>query len=946
MRLKVVGTGDAWSRRDFLGLLGMGGLVACSPPRERIVPYVVQPPEVRPGVPSYYASSMVIGGTATGLLVESHVGRPTKIEGNPDHPASLGATGLQHQASILDLYDPRRARHARGAADWATFVARFGGAPLGAQHDTGDGLHFVLAPTSSPLVIRLIEQVRERFPQASFHFHDPLHAPAALEAGRAAFGRVLATQRRFDRAQIVLAIDSDFLGHGPFGVRWAHDFAAGRRVRATDGAMNRLYVAEADLTLTGAAADHRLRAAPGDLPQVLAAIARALPGSSEPLARLPAELPYRAWAEAVARDLVRHRGRSAIVVGERQPAEVHLLAYEIDRLLGNVGETVAYTEHPIYEAGEVSHDLRGLHRAMDAGAVRTLVLLDVDPARGFAGDRFLARLQRVPLSICLAQRESDTSRACTVFVPGVHWLESWGDARAYDGTLSFIQPLVRPLWGGRSVEELLAVFAGLPDQNPHHLLRELHRERLGADGWTEALRRGVVDGMAFATVAVQPAPDATASALEQLRARTPPGLVISLREDPKLLDGTFAHNDWLLELPDPVHKLCWDNAALLSPTTAEKLDVREGDLLELRHGDRSIRAPAFPFPGIADDTISLSFGWGAFHEKENRYVGTDAYPLRTRDAPFFLSGAMAVRIDQESAAGRTLPERAELVSGQPHLDMQGRPILRSANLADFRVDPTLAIPQETPLSLYEPPRTEGVVQWGMGIDLTTCTGCAACVIACQAENNLPVVGKVGVSKGRAMHGLRIDRYLLGSGGDDVLLLPQPMLCQHCEMAPCEYVCPVNATVHSPDGLNEMVYNRCIGTRFCSNNCPYKVRRFNFFDLNDDLAETEKMQKNPDVTVRARGVMEKCSFCVQRIRAKDIESRIRGAPIRDGEVQTACQAACPTRAITFGPITQPDAEVTRQHALPHAYGVLDHELGTRPRVRYLAHLRNVNDEVPA
>jgi molybdopterin-containing oxidoreductase family iron-sulfur binding subunit len=802
----------------------------------------------------------------------------------------------------------------------------------------GDGLHFVMEPTGSPLLISLIDRVQTRLPGARFHFHAPLRTGSVEEGSRRALGEALATHHRFERARIVLAIDSDFLVEGPFQVRQAHDFAARRRVQGNAIESNRLYVAEGDLTATGAIADHRLRVRPSDAALVLAAVATQVQASagntgtgsgqaSPPAGPKTAPGPTaNAWATAVARDLLLHRGESIVVVGDRQPPEAHALAHALNALLGNVGNTVFYTAPVLYDAG--SHGLADLVAAIDAGQVRQLVLLDVDPVYdAYADLDFATRLARVPSSICLALRETATARACTDFIPGLHWLEAWGDGRSYDGTLTVQQPLIQPLYAGRSPAEVLAAFAGEHDPDAHGLLRTLY----GESGWDRTLQLGFVPDTAYPPVTAEVDPRALSDALAALAQReSAAGMELSLRTDPKLRDGRFGLNDWLLELPDPITRLSWDNAALLSPATAARLGVHEGELLELRAGDRVVQAPAMPVRGIADETITLRLGWGQTHPGEG-VVGTDGYLLRTAAAPSF------VRVEM-----RSLGQTTDLASVQPHIEMEDRAILLRATLDQSRADPHFVAPHDDQRpSLYPPPPPKGP-QWGMSIDLSTCTGCASCVIACQAENNTPVVGKIGVRKGRAMHWLRIDRYLLGKGDDDVQLLPQPMLCQHCENAPCEYVCPVNATVHSPDGLNEMVYNRCIGTRFCSNNCPYKVRRFNWLEYNEPLADTQKMQKNPNVTVRARGVMEKCTYCVQRIRTEGIAARIEGRAIR--EVQTACQAACPTDAIVFGLVSDPASAVSRLHGESRSYGVLQYELGTAPRTRYLAHLRNTHPEL--
>lgn len=912
------------SRRDFLRLLGVGALAACAPPREKILPYVKQPWEIQPGLPLHYASSMPLDGYAFGVLVESHQGRPTKIEGNPEHPASVGATSAVHQAAIFDLYDPARAVLPR-AGSYAREVE------LLSSVETGEGLHVVLEPTASPLIHSLLERVRSRFPEVRFHFHSSLPADGAAAGSTIAFGRMVEMQRRLDRARVVLSVGGDLFSEPPDCVRLSRDFANVRRVRSGDTRSTRLHALEADLSLAGAIADHRRALPPGEIPRWLAAVAvhvfRAL--GDAPAALREAKVPQTAaddFARQVARDLIAHPGASAIVVGQGQPAEAHAIAHALDVLLGNVGQTALPTA-PL-RVGMPGLD--ALASALGEGSVGTLLFLEVDPV-GDGRSELAALVPHARRSICLDGRNTATARACGVFLPGLHWLEAWGDGRSFDGTITLQQPLIRPLYGGNSAAMLLAALAGDRAPDIHRAVRALHA---GDDEarWTELLRRGFVPDTAATPAAVELDAAAIRGALERIAAAPPAeGWAIVLRPDRKVRDGRFSGNDWLLELPDPITRQSWGNAALLSPESAASLGVEEGDPLEIRVGDRVVEAPALPLPGIAPKTLVLPLGWGQRHRSEG-VVGVDASPLRTRASPWHVSGAAVTR-----GAG----PRQHLAIVQRHLDMHERPILLEATLEQFRTAPqTIGDRGQKPLSLYPNPWKAEGVQWGMAIDLDTCIGCAACVIACQAENNVPVVGSAGVRKGREMHWLRIDRYLNGQGDDDVRLLPQPMLCQHCEKAPCEYVCPVNATVHSPDGLNEMVYNRCVGTRFCSNNCPYKVRRFNWFDFNEQAPETLQMQKNPDVTVRARGVMEKCTYCVQRIRTAQIDARLQGKPLRDGDVRTACQQACPTEAIVFGAVSDPDSQVSRMQAEPHAYGVLDQELGTWPRTRYLARLRNV------
>lgn len=946
-----------FSRRSFVRLLGAGlalaGVNGCvRRPRERILPYVHRPPEITPTIAQHYATSMTVGGYATGLLVESHTGRPTKVEGNPDHPASLGAAGVLEQASVLGLYDPNRARTVRlggRPSSWDAFAAALAGvaAPdeAGAR---GRGLHLLVEPTASPFELALLDRVRERFPDVRIHRDAPLAISGA--APHAVYD--------FTAADVVLAFDADFLTGMPFSLRYAHDFATRRRVASPADGMNRLYAIEPAPTVTGRTADHRLRAGPREVAGLLAALAARFGvagDSGQGAAGGESVGEHARWLDAVAADLVQHRGRAAIVVGERQPPAVHALAQRMNVALGAVGSTVRYIEPPIPPA-DAGTGLAALADALQDGEVGWLLVLDANPVYTAPPDLGLpALLARARQSAYLGLYRNETARACRWFAPAQHYLESWGDGRAWDGTVSLVQPLIEPLFGGHSTADVLLALSG-NRSSAHEALRDSYRPRLGANferSWDELLQRGVLpetaapaSEAALAASAQPPAPSVPAPAAtpapshpERSEGSRPPGtLDLLLAPSAALHDGRFANNAWLQELPDPITTLTWGNAALLSPATATRLGVVQGQSIEIAAGSQTIALPVVVVPGHADDAVSVSLGYGRPKnlsgegaEEIAAGVGANAWRFRPADGGFVVPG---VRV-------RALGARVELPVTQRHWEMDGRDIALSATLAEYRERETIA-PKERgkPLALYEPDsRPQSPDQWAMTIDLSTCTGCSACVVACQAENNVPVVGAEGVRDGREMHWLRLDHYFAGTA-DEPVTLSQPMLCQHCERAPCEYVCPVAATVHSPDGLNEMVYNRCVGTRFCSNNCPYKVRRFNWFDYNAEVSETERLAKNPDVTVRARGVMEKCTFCVQRIREKQIVARGEGRGVKAGEVRTACQQACPSQAIVFGSLTNADDEVTRWRDHPRAYSVL-HELGTEPRVRYLARITNPN-----
>ncbi len=938
-------------RREALRLLGasvaLAGASGCArAPRGQIVPYAHQPPEVTPGVPSHYATAMTLGGYATGLLVESHEGRPTKIEGNPDHPASLGATGLFEQASILSLYDPARARGLSQGGQprsWRRLVDTLHRS--GSADGRLEGTHLLLEPTSSPTTADLVQKLTAR--AASVHYYAPLRRDAVWEGTRLVFGRPLEPVFELHDADVVVCLDDDLLASGPFHCRYARQFAAARRVRSGRDAMNRLYCVEPVLTVTGARADHRLRARARDVLTVALALLRevgagaAAPGSLAPLRELLLGVREAAeaqpWVGAVARDLAAHRGRSLVVAGETQPPLVHAVAGLLNAVLNNVGQTVRYLTPPIVDAGAPSHGLEPLLGELDAGRVQSLVVLGGNPVYTAPADAELSRrIKGARSSVYLGMYENETARDCEWVAPLAHYLESWGDARALDGTTSIVQPLIAPLFGGRTPDEILAVLLGATEPAAYDTVRAYWKgARADFDAvWRSALQKGLVPGTlapaepVVASARALAAPIAAASSVA--RSAT---LELVLRADSKVHDGAFANNAWLLELPDAMTKLTWGNAALVSPGTATRLGLSTEDVVSLTLEGRSLTVPVFVMPGQADDSFALSLGYGREGAEELGKVGANGYRLRTTRAPFFDDGLAVAK------TGATQP----LASTQEHWSMEARPIALDSRLAQYREDPGEVIKGQNAVrqTLYQL-RPDGENQWAMSIDLNACTGCGVCVIACQAENNIPIVGESGVRKNREMHWIRIDRYF-EADLDNPVVEVEPMACQHCEKAPCEYVCPVGATVHSPDGLNEMVYNRCVGTRFCSNNCPYKVRRFNWFDYNRDKPEPERMMMNPDVTVRARGVMEKCTYCVQRIRETEIHTRIEGRPIADGDVRTACQQACPSGAIVFGSLADPTSEVSRLHANDRTYKVLD-ELGTLPRTRYMVRLRNPNPEL--
>jgi molybdopterin-containing oxidoreductase family iron-sulfur binding subunit len=936
-------------RRSFMQVLGAAaGLAAaaCKPPRESVVSYVRPAAGVTPSIPNAYATAASRGGRAVGLVVTSWEGRPTKIEGNPEHPATRGGTDAQLQASILDLYDPARLKgFARAGQSQGRIALLSELSRLARSHekDGGARLRFLVEPTSSPTLADLRRRILQRFPKARFDAWSPVSDEEARAGAAVALGKPLDATWSLTDADVILSLEADLLAQDGEPLRQTREFAA-RREGPEPAKMNRLYVAEARFSVTGGVADHRLRMRSSEVLPFARAVAAELAakhglGALAPLGA-PAEGERAKLAAAVAKDLARTRGRSLVAVGDGQPAAVHALAAALNEALGNVGHTVTYRPTVLLDAEPAAPRLAALARELDAGQVDTLVVTAWNPLYTAPADVGLrAAFGKAKERVVLALRPDETVNASTWSIAAAHALESWGDLRARDGTVSVVQPLLAPLFESLSEVELLAAFLDAADQGAHALVREGWRARSGGgvgfdQRWQGWLAAGVVAGSATTPEA---APADLARVAAAVRAVPSPagGLEVRFAPDYKVHDGRFLENPWLQEFPDPVTKLTWDNAALLSPATAARLGLSSSDEIELTLGGRKVVAPAQVVPGHADDALTLTLGYGqAVVGAVGEGTGFDAYVLRTAAAPGFAGGAEL----------RKTGNRGKLVTTQEHFSMEGRAIALALPAGDLPgekemldehrgAQPTILAPVDYSKNEY---------RWGMAIDLSRCTGCGACTVACQAENNIPVVGKEQVARSREMHWLRVDRYFEGDLADPKSV-SQPLACVHCEAAPCEYVCPVNATVHSEEGLNEMVYNRCVGTRYCSNNCPYKVRRFNFLDYHQRMEPTLKMLQNPDVTVRARGVMEKCTYCTQRIERARITDRSAGKKIGGDEIQSACQQACPAEAIVFGNLNDPDSKVSRRQADARRYDLL-HELGTRPRTTYLVRLRNPNPDL--
>ncbi|HEX8499856.1 MAG TPA: TAT-variant-translocated molybdopterin oxidoreductase [Pyrinomonadaceae bacterium] len=1119
---------EGTDRRTFLKLMGaslaLAGLTGCSyQPPESIVPYVRQPEGMVPGKALYFATAMPFPGGATPLLVSSYMGRPTKVEGNDLHPASLGAADVFAQASVLNLYDPDRSETIINRGEVRTYTAFLGEmatALEGQRAKQGAGLRFLTETVTSPTLGAQMRDLLRRFPAARWYQWEPAGGNNGRMGVRRALGGFATPVYNFAAADRVLSLDSNFLECGPGALRYARDFAARRR--ATDGDAReicRLYAVETTPTNTGYFADHRVSLKPSQFTDFVRGLAAAVGASGSDVGGAAPSADAR--AQKIAEDLKAHAGACVVVAGDEQPPEVHALAHAMNAALGAVGRTVAYLEPVEENPTDQLEDLRALVGEIDAGAVDILVVVGGNPVYTTPADLKLdaARMKKVRLAVHLSQYDDETSELCHWHIPETHYLEAWGDARAYDGTVTIQQPLITPLYNGKSAYELLAAFSDNPDRRGYDIVRQFWMTEgraavmaagtpgaaagavtgmfQGATGASqaqtpgnavaangspasadEATRSSAVAGAAGTGGATQTtggagtatgagaagatgaasgaasgaagagsrpagsaqggaaAPSAAAATptpeFERAWRRvlndgfvpntarkarggggadaaqaggpaaggsnvTPPAAAapsnagagayeIVFRTDPSVYDGRFANNGWLQELPKPLTKLTWDNAAIISPATATKLGVgtepdgavEEGgprrvnrltakggevnaEVLRLSFKGRRLTAPVFILPGQPDDVVTLHLGYGRWrsgrvggnlHDASVR--GANAYDLRTSDA-LWAGAGLGVEVTGDSYS---------LACTQIHFRMEGREIVRHGTFAEWAHDPTLAPAREhekeppqpagenrKPMDTesmyesynYEPNEAGGYrgYKWGMVIDTSTCVGCNACVVACQAENNIPVVGKEQVARSREMHWLRVDAYFRGAAESPEGVYFMPVPCMHCENAPCEPVCPVHATVHSSEGMNDMVYNRCVGTRYCSNNCPYKVRRFNFLLYQDWDTPSLKMLRNPEVSVRSRGVMEKCTYCVQRVEHAKIDREKKGERVRDGDIKTACQQTCPTEAIVFGDLNDPNSRVARLHAQKRRYDLLA-DLNTRPRTVYLASVRNPNE----
>jgi MoCo/4Fe-4S cofactor protein with predicted Tat translocation signal len=952
---------DPAGRRQFLKLMGaslaLAGVTGCTrQPTEHIVPYVVPPEGYVPGKTQLFATAMPRDGFAEPLLAVSHHGRPIKVEPNPEHPAG-GGTSRYAQASVLGLYDPDRSQSLTYRGEIRSFTdyqAAVTGLLTAQQAVSGAGLRILTGTITSPSLAAQLEAVLNIYPEARWIQYQPLGRDAIADALGAAFGQRVEPILTLENADVILSLDGDFMDCGPGEIRNARTFADRRRLEGGVTTMNRLYMVESRTSNTGTKADHRLAVRAADVDAVGRAVAARLGVAGATAGALP-PTAQAAWIDAVAADLKAAGARALVVAGDHQPASVHVLAAAMNQALGAVGSTVDYFPSQAARVEGRTGTLTELVGDMAAGKVDVLLMLDVNPVYDAPVDLgFADQLKKVSVRLHAGLYVDETAELCQWHVPMTHYLESWGDVRASDGTVSIVQPLINPLYDtAKSPHEVLAAFGDNPTATALETVRGYWETAYGAGSFTAAdgaafadfekfWRRAVHDGFIAGTAATAVAVTAPASIPAAAPAPAADALEVTYSADASVYDGRFANNPWLQELPKPLNKVTWDNVIVMSPRTAERLGIAaqkmtkyQATVATVTLNGRSVTGPVWVQAGHPDNSVNLQLGYGRGRAgRVGTGLGYNANLVRRSTAPWFATGA------QVQATGDTYT----VASTQMHFNMEQRAVVRTAALPVYKAEPTFAqhmthVPKyEDTLHGNEWSYAEGY-KWGMIIDLNACDGCNACVVACVSENNIPVVGKQQIVSGREMHWIRIDRYYEGDL-DNPTVHDQPITCMQCENAPCEVVCPVAATVHNQEGLNDMVYNRCVGTRYCANNCPYKVRRFNFLLYADWDTKSLKMARNPEVTVRSRGVMEKCTYCVQRINAARVTSKLEDRKIRDGEIRTACQSACPTQAIHFGDLNDPESRVAKLRKEPRNYGLLE-DLNTRPRTTYLAAVRNLN-----
>ncbi|MBB6300607.1 4Fe-4S dicluster domain-containing protein [Rhizobium leucaenae] len=918
-------------RRSLLKVMGaslaLAGLPACKGEEdETALPYVEAPDGMTVGVAKWYATSVTFAGYAQPVLGKTFTGRPVKLEGNPDHPASKGATDAFTQAALLGLYDPGRSQtplHLGKPVDWSAFDAEMAANANALDKLQGEGFRLLTGPLSSPTLLRQIGAMMQRWPKARWHVCDPVSDALRLAATALVFGRPLVMHPAFDAAETIVSLDDDFLGPGPRQTLNARLFGDRRRLRQARQGQSRLFVAEPTPSTTGSVADMRLAASVSAMDRLLRALGGRI--GLDGLGNVELSDKERRWIDAASDALKASQHTALLLVGAHHDKNTQSLGLLLNEKLGSLGTTLRFSDPFTTTPPDGPQSLEALAADMQAGKVSTLAIVGIDPAYMAPADLdFRKALRKVGLSIHAAQHADETASFCQWHVPLQHDLESWSDARAVDGTISLIQPLVRPFYDVRSAHAVLENLMGHAAVDLD-VVRQTWKTAWGTDfdsRWRDSLNQGFVEGSAppliVPTVTSRQIPPSAIDAAE--------ALTLVIRPDAGIWDGTLSENAWAQETPRPLTKITWGNVILLSPQLAAEKGLTNGDEVRLAVDAVSITGPVWIMPGQETQTLTVTLGYGRkLKDSIAANLGYDAYLLRRSNELWHRSNVSM------EPTGKTLT----VATTQVNQAMDGFDFVRSVDVGELDPQSQRRDKKEQPSFYPDKPKSDP--SWGMSIDLDLCIGCNACVTACQAENNIPVVGKDLIAEGRQMHWIRIDHYYEGDVTEPKSYF-EPVPCMHCEQAPCEMGCPVNAAVHSIDGLNLQVYNRCIGTRTCSSYCPYKVRRFNWFDYTGNDAESVKAMRNPDVTVRSRGVMEKCTYCVQRIAEARITADKEGRQIRDGEIVTACQQACPTQAIVFGNVADPSSAVSRRKAESRDYTLLE-EANTRPRTTYLARIED-------
>jgi MoCo/4Fe-4S cofactor protein with predicted Tat translocation signal len=938
------------SRKKFLSLMGaslaMAGLVGCRRPVEKIIPHVIEPENIIPGVPKHYSTSFSIAGDVYGAVVENHEGRPTKIEGNPSHPLTKGKSNSWLQGTILDLYDPDRLKNitnSKKEAKLSDFLTIWNTLTKKYASTNGEGFAVLTETTNSPTFERLKNLFIDNFPKVDWVTWEPISDENILNGIKDISGSSVIPKYTIGKAKVIVSLDSDFLNTETNSISNTFDFSNARRVKSEKNEMNRLYVIENSLSLTGGMADHRYRLTSSQMGELTLTLISELKelGLNISAKKPSSNVIDKTWVKELAKDLFKNKGKSLVMAGRGLSSDIHALVFAINNTLSNLGNTVEYFTTDNSSLSDTAK-FGKFSKKLNSGKISTLIMFGGNPVYNAPSNfNFANGLKRVNNTIHLSTQENETSTLSDWVINKSHALESWGDTKTAFGDFAITQPQIEPLFNGISSIEFLARLTG-DMTTGYELVRTTWSSILDKNfnqKWDRVLHDGIF------TKNLKSVKSRVKTNLTKFIPKSNSKLEIVFKTSPSLFDGRFANNGWLQETSDPITKLAWDNVALMSHSTAQSLNVKNNDMIAIKNENGKIEIPVWVMPGHADNSISIELGYGrTVCGRIGDNVGQNAYLLRDSNSMWLTSDVMITKLNKTMLLACTQDhhgldtEKLAADAIQERLPM----IYRESTFEEYQNNPKFVEEYDSKIplkSMWDEHEYKDSPQWGMSIDLNVCTGCNACSVSCQSENNIPIIGKEQVEKGREMSWMRMDRYYTGDMDNPEVAI-QPVNCQHCEMAPCEQVCPVAATTHTEDGLNGMTYNRCVGTRYCANNCPYKVRRFNFYNYTKDLPEIVQMAQNPDVTVRFRGVMEKCTFCVQKINQAKIKVNNENRELVDGDVVSACQQSCPADAIVFGDLTDPNSKISLAKKENRDYALLG-ELNLKPRVTYLAKLRNPN-----